>query len=288
MAKKYWNGGAGHFYVCDGYNSDDKFHTDISMGDEEFWVDIDEFPYGMNQDIVIFIEPDWNGKTLMLNYPKGDEYLQKSTQVEINWSSANINSVLIEYTSDGGNTYQTIAENIDASLGKYTWTIPDISSKEYKVRISDTNDGNIYRRCKTFNVFNEQKIAFEYPITNTYFQAKTNQPIYWQSEGIEAFKLEYSTNNKDWSLLCDSITSASGVYNCTIPAIENEEVGLKATNLINGEIVFKSETFRVLPDGLVGGVYKENENNILLMHFEEDVLNAANILITNRNPKNWV
>ncbi len=267
-------GGSGHYYVCYGYNSDNKFCTDYSFNDET-WVDIDSFNWGTSHDIIVFMEPDWQGKILILDYPQGNEYLQKQTELEIKWSSENITNVLLEYSTDAGKNWQTIDENIDASMEKYLWTIPNLSSEEYKIRVSDSEDRNIYRRSQTFNIFNEQKIAFEYPRTNTYFQAGTTQPIYWQSEGIPTFKLEYSTNNKDWSLLCDSITSNTGIYNCTMPALENAEVVLKATNLTNNEVVFTTDTFRVLPEGLVGGVYKEDENNILLMHFEEDLSNSA-------------
>ena len=275
LEERFWNGGAGHFYICDGYNAENKFHTDISMGNDEFWVDIDSFPYGMCQDIIIFAEPDWQEKTLSLEYPKGDEYFKKQTEIEIKWISANINSVLLEYSSDAGKNWQTITENVTASNGKYTWTIPDLATKEYKIRVSDADDGNVYRRSKTFSVFNQQIITFNYPLNNTYFQAETTQPIYWQSEGIPAFKLEYSTGQHEWSLLCDSITSATGIYSCKMPVLETEIVLLKATNLTNGEVFFESDTFRVLPEGLIGGVYKEDKNNILLMHFEEDVLNSV-------------
>ncbi|WP_321373029.1 LamG-like jellyroll fold domain-containing protein [uncultured Draconibacterium sp.] len=268
-------GAAGHYYIVDGYNSEDKFHSDESFGEVDFWVDIDSFPYGKFQSIIIGAEPDWNGKTLTLDYPKGSEYIQKQTQKEIKWTSSNINTVLLEYSTDAGKNWQTIAENVDASIGKYLWTIPETVSEEYKVRVSDTLDGNIYRRCNTFNVFDKQEITFNYPQNNTYFQSGTKQPVYWNSEGIKAFKLEYSTG-ESWKTLCDSITSAENLQSFTMPNLTHNSVQLKATNLANDSVFFKSESFRIMEEGLVGGVYKNDENTMLLMHFEEAVSNEAN------------
>ncbi len=273
-SQRFENGNwAGHYYVCDGFK-ENLFHTDYSLGNS-VWVDIDNFEWGKYHAIVIYAEPDWQDKTLTFEYPKGSEYFQKQTQIEIKWTSSNINTVLLEYSTDAGKNWQTIAENVEASTGKYLWTIPDTVSEEYKVRISDTSDGNIYRRCNTFNVFNKQEIAFDYPQNNTYFQAGTKQPVYWDSEGIKAFKLEYSTGG-NWNTLCDSVTSAESLQSFTMPNLTNNSVQLRATNLANNSLFFETEPFRIQQESLIGGVYQTDENTILLMHFEEDVSNEAN------------
>jgi hypothetical protein len=268
-------GAAGHYYIVDGYNAEGKFHSDESFGDVDFWVDIDSFPYGKFQTIMIGAEPDWYGKTLTLNYPKGGECRLKETELEIKWDSENIDNVLLEYSSDAGKTWQTISNNIQAHEGSFLWTLPGTFSKNYKVRISDTEDGNIYRRSNTFVVVNKQEIAFEYPINNTYFQAGSNQPLYWSSEGVKAFKLEYSTDGENWTLLEDSIVSALGRYEIRIPQLESETVRLKATNIDDESIFVISEIFKVKGNGLLGGPFIQDENAVLLMHFEESLKNNA-------------
>ncbi len=274
VASRSSTGGGGHYYICNGYNSKNEFFTDHSF-DDKIWVDIDNFPYGISQDIIVFLEPDLEGKSLSLDFPNGGEYFQKQSEIEIRWTSNKINNLKIEYSTDAGKIWQTITENADASTGKYNWTIPDLVSKEYKIRVSDSENGNVYQRSPNFNIYNQQTISFHYPVNNTYFQAGTMQPVYWDSEGIPAFKLEYSTGEGDWNLLCDSVTSASGILNCEMPEISNNQVFLRATNLTDNQVFFVSDTFRILPELLVGGVYKKNENTILLLHFEENVLNAA-------------
>jgi hypothetical protein len=280
-AERYDDGNwAGHFYVCDGYSADNKFHTDLSIGEIEWWTDIDNFEYGKNQCALIYAEPDWQGKTLSLDYPKGDEYFQKLTEIELKWSSTNINNVLLEYSNDAGKNWHKIAENVDASTGNYNWTLPDVASEEYKIRISDSENGNVYQRCKTFNVFNQQSIAFYYPLKNTYFQAETTQPIYWNSEGIQSFKLEYSTGQNNWELLSDAVIAKSGVSNCIMPDLNEDKVILKATDLSNSNLFFLTDTFKIKSEKLIGGVNNSDEQTVLLMHFEENIENSANNYLT--------
>ncbi|MBT3800367.1 MAG: T9SS type A sorting domain-containing protein [Bacteroidetes bacterium] len=275
LEERYWNGGAGHFYVCDGYDKNDLFHTDISMGDDEFWIDIDSFPYGMNQDVIIYIFPEWEGKELTLTYPQGGEYLEKKDELIIQWTSSSITNLLLEFSSDSGRTWNKIAENIHASSGSYSWTIPDHASENYKVRLSDMLNPNVYRRSKVFQVYNQKTISFNYPKSNTYFESATEQPIYWQSEGIQAFKLEYYCHSSGWETIADSVLANKGLFVFDCPEIQADEVYLKATDISDNSAVFYSDTFRFMPASLVGGVYKKNNKNILDLHFEENISNAA-------------
>lgn len=265
---------AGHYYACDGYNSDNKFHTDLSMGNIEWWTDIDSFEYGTNQCALIYAEPDWKGKSLSLNTPQGGEYLKIQSEIEINWTSSLVDSILIEYSADAGKNWQAIADHVDAAQGSYSWTTPSAASEQYKIRVSDTEDGNIYKRSETFSVFDQQFILFEYPQSNTYFPSGTQQTIYWQANGIESFRLEYH-NGTDWELLSDPVVSVMKTLPLVIPDLESQQTVLKATSSANSEMYFLSDTFRIASKPLVGGVYKKDEHCILLLHFEESVDNAV-------------
>jgi hypothetical protein len=50
-------------------------------------------------------------------------------------------------------------------------------------------------------VYDQKEFTFEYPIQNTKLLKGTEQTIYWQSDGIETIKLEYSTDNTNWFVL---------------------------------------------------------------------------------------
>ncbi len=45
--------------------------------------------------------------------------------------------ILIEYSADAGYNWHTVADNVDANIGSYSWTIPNTISEHYRIRISD-------------------------------------------------------------------------------------------------------------------------------------------------------
>ncbi len=275
-AERFDNGSwAGHYYICDGYNSENKFHTDLSIGAFEWWTDIDNFEYGQNQSALIFAESDWGDKTLTLTSPSGNDYYKVETDIEISWESENINNVIIEYSTDGGKIWTTISENTDASVVSYNWVLPNIVSNEYKVRISDIEDLNVYRRTGIFDVYDIQQFEFTYPKQNTQLLGGIPQPVYWQSEGIATFKLEYSVDGTNWTLISDSIHSSNQIE-FEFPEIDEENVILRATDLLNNELTFTSESFSITTSESNSFVKKSDENTVLLMHFEEDLINSAN------------
>jgi WD40 repeat protein len=84
-----------------------------------------------------------NKKQINLITPNGGEIWAGKSEREISWTSPFVINVKIEYTTDNGTTWQTIVNSTLASLGKYTWTIPEVNSDKCKIRISDADDSNI-------------------------------------------------------------------------------------------------------------------------------------------------
>ena len=74
--------GGGHYYIINGYNSKNDFFTDFSFNDF-YWKDLSEFDYGISQDIIIYLEPDWGNKKLELVNPVGGKSYKAGTDIEI-------------------------------------------------------------------------------------------------------------------------------------------------------------------------------------------------------------
>ena len=82
--------------------------------------------------------------TLLLLSPRGSETYPGDTTISIQWTFANIDSVSLEYSPDGGTFWNTIASSLPADLGIYSWKIPNISSKSMLVRVvSNLKGGSI-------------------------------------------------------------------------------------------------------------------------------------------------
>ncbi|WP_437487073.1 DNRLRE domain-containing protein [Sorangium sp. So ce1014] len=77
------------------------------------------------------------GIALDVAAPDGGERLPPGGIYPIRWAtSGNIPTVRIEYTTDDGATWTTIASNV-ANTGRYNWTVPSVDTTRALVRVSD-------------------------------------------------------------------------------------------------------------------------------------------------------
>ena len=82
--------------------------------------------------------------TITLDSHNGGENWVWGTTHSIQWhSTGSISSVNIEYSTDGGNSWKTIADNTPNS-GSYSWDIPNDLSDNCLVRVVSTSNSSIY------------------------------------------------------------------------------------------------------------------------------------------------
>lgn len=83
---------------------------------------------------------------LVLTYPNGGEGLAPGESQTIRWDAQDEAATLgIEYTADGGSTWNAVASNVNAGNLYYNWTIPQELSGKCRVRVfsssnADTSD----------------------------------------------------------------------------------------------------------------------------------------------------
>jgi|GEM_PF-2538542 len=94
--------------------------------------------YGDNifiDNFKIYHHKSTSNSTIQLTNPNGGNQLSSGTTFNVTWFSTGINKVNIDFTIDGGVSWNNIASNVDATLYTYAWIIPPVSSKTCKVRI---------------------------------------------------------------------------------------------------------------------------------------------------------
>jgi endonuclease/exonuclease/phosphatase family metal-dependent hydrolase len=69
--------------------------------------------------------------------PNGGESWTVGSSHPITWTSANVANVKLEYSSDAGATWSTIAASLPASPASYAWTVPSTTTTSALVRVSD-------------------------------------------------------------------------------------------------------------------------------------------------------
>jgi len=164
-------------------------------------------------------------QSLKLLSPVGGESWEAGTSHNITWNGNAVNAVKIDFTSNNGTDWSTIANNLPGS-GSYAWTLPDINSTQCRIKISDAADGNPSDLSSSvFTIKPVATITVTAPHAGDVYVAGLPVDIYWTSTGIEKVKIEYTTdngiNNIDWHTLVDS-TPSNGHYqtNFSIPSNE--------------------------------------------------------------------
>ncbi len=126
----------------------------FSMQHSTYPLDIGRMPSGINyfkgsiDDIRIFNKVLTSSEVSSLYYENGFEKLKlltpnggenwiAGTSQSITWLSDGVNDVKIEYSTDDGNSWNIITSSMSASTLNYSWTVPNTTSANCIVRISD-------------------------------------------------------------------------------------------------------------------------------------------------------
>lgn len=151
---------------------------------------------------------------------KGGEFTQ------IYFAVKGYDKVDLEYTTDGGDTWESIRRNVDAKSEKLSWTFPRVSSNIFYIRIKNGEDIiDISDRLKVLN----GTMNINTPNSTTNWTGGSTERIRWTSSDIGEFTLQLSLDGGDnWLDISSSVNANSRYYNWAIPQIETDNAMLRA------------------------------------------------------------
>ncbi len=178
-------------------------------------------PKSSNQYLVRVIDPtnpvvgdsSWvafsvQAATIALQYPAGGERIGQSQKPTITWTASLINTFKIEFSSDGGAGWTTIAAS--ATGNTYSWTVPSIATDKAVIRVSSANDGSIVSQSGYFSIGKEMLEILSKDNLDTLCRGKVWR-IWWKSDFIQPnvnMMIEISDNGgTSWA----RVTNALGV-----------------------------------------------------------------------------
>lgn len=275
------NGIGGHWYHCDGYNENGEFHIIVGFGNYQYdgYYSIEEFPlYSYNIGILTGLEPDLDGKTLSITQPVGGELITSEEQFEITWESNGVSNLQIEYTLDNGQNWIEIEAAADANTGSYIWTTPDNTSDQCKIRLTDTENINVYAQSNNVFTIMTLQLAMDYPAGNENFVFDNTALITWQTTPLDEVNIEFSIDNgSSWSSIVSNFDASQGRYEWSVPQTETTQGKIKISDSNDETNYHISNSFSIVPQNNVGGPYSSDENTILLWHAEGNFFNQSNL-----------
>ncbi len=103
--------------------------------------------YFSNQLYFLKIDNEFDYSALDLLSPDGNEkynILDEDIVVDINWYNYNITDVNISFSSDNGDSWESVAVSIPADDKEFQWTLPEINSYECLIKLTAGSGNNLY------------------------------------------------------------------------------------------------------------------------------------------------
>jgi hypothetical protein len=124
---------------------------------------------------------DWTYRVYRLPFifiqsPSTNENLQSDAPTTIRWESSGVDSVNIDFSIDGGKTWNNIINNYPGDVDSLIWSVPNISSSNCKIRITESGVmdlGNVFISDSEFNISNlldvkGNAVPYTYQLFNNY------------------------------------------------------------------------------------------------------------------------
>jgi hypothetical protein len=155
--------------------------------------------------------------------PNGREAWEAGSPQAITWDSKYVTGeVDIAYSTDGGQTWSDIAIST-GNDGSYPWNVPDVSSSECLIHISETNDGPFDVSDGLFTIF-QPSITVISPDGGEAWAAGSRHDITWISTGsVGNVKIECSPDSGQSWYDVELSTPNDGSYPWDVPGIVSNQ-----------------------------------------------------------------
>ncbi|MBS1536681.1 MAG: hypothetical protein JST20_02885 [Bacteroidetes bacterium] len=167
--------------------------------------------------------------SLTLEYPKGGEKFGQSEKFDVQWNASLVNEVKVEFTSNGGNTWDVLSSNSGSS---FSFDVPDIETNQGRFRISDASNNELISESGTFSI-GKEKLFLRTPNGGDVICSNKDFTIQWYTDFMSPnnskVKIYYSIDDgAKWNSITNIVgteaTAGTYVWSGTKPASTNAKV----------------------------------------------------------------
>jgi hypothetical protein len=189
-----------------------------------------------------------SGSGLTVTAPNGGEKWNSGTIHNIAWaSSGTIANVRIEFSTDNGSAWNNVTA-ATANDGSYAWTIPNTTSSQCLVRVSDAaNSTTSDTSNAVFSIVPVPIITLFAPNGGETWNSGSIHDIIWASTGtIANVRIELSTDNgSGWNNVI-AATANDGIYSWIVPNTPSSRCLVRISDAANAAVKDASDTFFVI------------------------------------------
>ncbi|MFH2029012.1 MAG: hypothetical protein ABIJ40_00115, partial [Bacteroidota bacterium] len=179
---------------------------------------------------------------LAVTSPNGGNKIQVGKNFPITWTSTNVTTINLDYSTDNGSTWASVQNNVNAGLGILQWAVPNTASSNALLRITDASSSLVTDRSDS--AFSILAIELTSPNGGEKYLVNNQVDIKWaNSLSITKVDLDYSTNNgTSWISIQTSITASLEKYTWTIPNTSSTNMLVRVKDTENPTILDASNS----------------------------------------------
>lgn len=175
--------------------------------------------------------------SIVVTDPNGYEAFGVGTSQYITWSSSGVSNVDIDYSTNGGSTWTSVATGLQASTGYYYWTVPNTPSASCYVRVKDAANATVNDASNAAFTITTPAITLTTPNGGQTYTGNTTQTITWTSTGVSSYvKVEYSADNGASWLTAVTGTYNNGSYSWNVPNISSSTCLVRVSDYYNAAV----------------------------------------------------
>lgn len=200
--------------------------------------------------------------SVQVSYPNGSERWVPGETERIRWDAYNTSSApfKIEYSSDAGNSWQLIADNISHSLRYYDWVVPNALGHTFLIKIqqdirSDISDGTFSIMSEVTHLSMDSVCDNQVKLVWDAVSGAVGYTIY-QLGNLYMDSISYTSETEKWI----SFSSVLSDHWFAVSALASDETKSRRCVAIN------------------------NEGNVLDCHTGTDILETSNAVHIYPNP----
>ncbi|MCK4886703.1 MAG: PQQ-binding-like beta-propeller repeat protein [Planctomycetes bacterium] len=189
-------------------------------------------------------------KRLIVVFPNDGERFLADTNEFIAWESVeDINEVLLEYSTDNGQSWIEVDPRNIGNFGWYEWLLPLVHSYNSLVRVTDANDPNISDTSDLSFMILSCPVTVLSPNGDETLLFNSDWNIQFAAiDSIDEVVIEYSTDNGlIWERVDPCTIENTGSYDWLVPDIVSDEAIIRISDASDSNTVDTSNgTFYIM------------------------------------------
>lgn len=188
------------------------------------------------------------GAQVTVTSPNGGESFELGQPVAVSWSSSGVSTLRLDYSSDNGAVWSTVASGIPAAGGAATFTPFGVPTAAGLVRLVDeANPARFDRSDAPFAILASKLLAILDPAQGDEVVAGSTTNIVWQSSRVDRVAIEYTTNGGgSWNTITSSTQAGYGSFPWRVPGTPAANVQIRVREL-GGDAFAVSGLFSIVP-----------------------------------------